>query len=322
MIQHARRRKSEHATKGATDSSIAGSKDVHGKKDEDRVLGDETGGNRDGDYEGIDVDDVEVAPRESDDEREEANRDAPNERTPLFGVGQRGGREIAVDKDGFVERARRKMVSWGNGIGATAQKTKKEDLIDVGKTAVASIPAVILGSVPPSSVPLPVEGAHVTFVYRGRTLMNILDGVSYGLITFPTNLPAFANFGGIGISMFFVSCIVAQIVFTGGGRFGSVFKGGNSSMQIELVPFFHAIVGILDSRINDAETLVATTLFCFALSSILTGIAFGTLGTLRLGRLSEFFPRHILVGTIGGVGAFLFVTGCALSFSLRSHTPR
>ncbi|GAA5842002.1 hypothetical protein JCM3766R1_005720 [Sporobolomyces carnicolor] len=290
MIQHARRRKSEHATKGATDSSIAGSKDVHGKKDEDRVLGDETGGNRDGDYEGIDVDDVEVAPRESDDEREEANRDAPNERTPLFGVGQRGGREIAVDKDGFVERARRKMVSWGNGIGATAQKTKKEDLIDVGKTAVASIPAVILG-----------------------TLMNILDGVSYGLITFPTNLPAFANFGGIGISMFFVSCIVAQIVFTGGGRFGSVFKGGNSSMQIELVPFFHAIVGILDSRINDAETLVATTLFCFALSSILTGIAFGTLGTLRLGRLSEFFPRHILVGTIGGVGAFLFVTGLQVS---------
>lgn len=139
--------------------------------------------------------------------------------------------------------------------------------------------------------------------------MNILDGVSYGLITFPTNLQPFANFGGIGISMFFVSCIVAQLVFTGGGRFGSIFKGGNASMMIEVVPFFHAIVAILDGRINDEETLVATTLFSFALSSILTGLAFGALGTLRLGRLSEFFPRHILVGTIGGVGAFLFVTG-------------
>jgi len=79
--------------------------------------------------------------------------------------------------------------------------------------------------------------------------------------------------------------------------------------MIEVVPFFHAIVAILDSRINDEETLVATTLFSFALSSILTGVAFGLLGTLRLGSLSEFFPRHILVGTIGGVGAFLFITG-------------
>lgn len=48
----------------------------------------------------------------------------------------------------------------------------------------------------------------------------------------------------------------------------------------------------------------------FALSSILTGLAFGLLGWLKLGSLSEFFPRHILVGCIGGVGAFLFVTGC------------
>lgn len=152
--------------------------------------------------------------------------------------------------------------------------------------------------------------------------MNILDGVSYGMITFNTKLPAFQDFGGIGISMFFVSCIVAQLVFTGGGRFGSIFKGGNASMMIEVVPFFHAISAILDSRINDNETLVATTLVAFSMSSILTGIAFGLLGKLRLGRLSEFFPRHILVGTIGGVGAFLFVTGCAISLSYISQMYR
>lgn len=58
-------------------------------------------------------------------------------------------------------------------------------------------------------------------------------------------------------------------------------------------------------------------MFAFAMSSLLTGLAFGTLGALRLGRLSEFFPRHILVGTIGGVGAFLFVTGLQVSARLE-----
>lgn len=81
--------------------------------------------------------------------------------------------------------------------------------------------------------------------------MNILDGVSYGLsacsslvcsvvaasqdpdgrfsvaptVMFPPNLPEFAGFGGIGVSMFFVSCVVSQVVYTGGG---SIFKGALS----------------------------------------------------------------------------------------------
>lgn len=62
--------------------------------------------------------------------------------------------------------------------------------------------------------------------------MNILDAISYGMITFPTSVPAFANFGGIGVSMFFVSCLVAQLVFSGGG---SIFAAGNGSMMIEVV---------------------------------------------------------------------------------------
>jgi MFS superfamily sulfate permease-like transporter len=32
---------------------------------------------------------------------------------------------------------------------------------------------------------------------------------------------------------------------------------------------------------------------------------------LRLGSLVGFFPRHILVGCIGGVGVFLIITGFA-----------
>lgn len=69
---------------------------------------------------------------------------------------------------------------------------------------------------------------------------------------------AFPDFGSIGVSMFFMSyvpcltreylkrsiahnhrCIVSQLVFSCGG---SIFTGGNGSMMIEAVPFFHLLI--------------------------------------------------------------------------------
>lgn len=49
----------------------------------------------------------------------------------------------------------------------------------------------------------------------------------------------------------------------------------------------------------------------------LPGIAFFLLGFFRLGSLLGFFPRHILVGCIGGVGVFLIITGLNVSARLR-----
>lgn len=59
-------------------------------------------------------------------------------------------------------------------------------------------------------------------------MMNVLDGVSYGLIMFPTGagITTFDGFGGIGISMFFMTCIVSQLVYSLGG---SGFPGGQLS---------------------------------------------------------------------------------------------
>jgi len=84
--------------------------------------------------------------------------------------------------------------------------------------------------------------------------------------------------------------------------------------------------------------IVATTLVAFAFSSILTGmtyrsrcgwgnpltvshnfigLTFFLLGFFRLGSLIGFFPRHILVGCIGGVGVFLIITGLNVSTRLQ-----
>lgn len=153
MIQQAakERKKSERSSSREIEFGVPGlrkraKKEAKQSDENERLLGDERA-----DYEDCDDTDSETDEGASTRERREGGevedgRAEPNERTPLFGLtGQRGGREISVDKDGFVHRMRNKVVDWGNGIGASAKKTRKEDLIDVGKTAVSSIPAVILG---------------------------------------------------------------------------------------------------------------------------------------------------------------------------------
>lgn len=64
------------------------------------------------------------------------------------------------------------------------------------------------------------------------------------------------------------------------------------------------------------KAVIATTILSYSLSSILTGAVFFALGYLKLGSLTGFFPRHILVGCIGGVGWFLVATGLEVSARL------
>ena len=103
-------------------------------------------------------------------------------------------------------------------------------------------------------------------------------------------------------------------------------------------PFFHIIASKIASEIGEDKPveIVTTTLVAFALSSVFTGITdslvpvhkpismswigltFFLLGALRLGALVGFFPRHILVGCIGGVGAFLIETGYEYAHNILS----
>lgn len=150
------------------------------------------------------------------------------------------------------------------------------------------------------------------------TLLNILDGLSYGMILFPLGESIFANLAPDGLSMFYVSCIVSQLVYSLGG---SAFGAGIGSEMIEVTPFFHTMALSILSEIGDPENnqaeILSTTVVTYAILSILTGLIFFVLGKLRLGVLVGFFPRHILVGCIGGVGYFLVVTGLEVSARLQ-----
>ncbi|KAI4259756.1 MAG: hypothetical protein L6R42_004410 [Xanthoria sp. 1 TBL-2021] len=166
-------------------------------------------------------------------------------------------------------------------------------------------------------------------------LLNILDALSYGMILFPLGQPIFANLGADGISMFYVSCIVSQLVYSLGG---SIFKGGIGSemvlqcpvrcnslliyrAQIEVVPFFHKMAFIILAKVGDdkPDAVLATTILSFSISAIMTGVVFFMMGFCKLGALIGFFPRHILIGCIGGVGYFLVATGVEVSARLDGN---
>ncbi|OAX79400.1 hypothetical protein ACJ72_06283 [Emergomyces africanus] len=146
-------------------------------------------------------------------------------------------------------------------------------------------------------------------------LLNVLDALSYGMILFPLGEPIFAHLAPDGISMFYVSTIVAQLVYSCGG---SIFRGGVGSEMIEVVPFFHKMAFMILNRVGkqDEKAVLATTILAYAMSSVLTGSVFFLMGAFKLGSLIGFFPRHILIGCIGGVGWFLVATGVVVSARL------
>lgn len=156
---------------------------------------------------------------------------------------------------------------------------------------------------------------YLPAVFLG-TLLNILDGLSYGMIMFPISEGIFASLGPAGLSMFYMSCIISQLVYSFGG---SAFKLGIGSEMIEVTPFFHSMaLSIMnDMQGASSDAIIATTIVSYAFSSIVTGLVFFILGKCKLGSLVGFFPRHILVGCIGGVGYFLIVTGIEVSSRLE-----
>lgn len=156
---------------------------------------------------------------------------------------------------------------------------------------------------------------YLPAVFLG-TLLNILDGLSYGMIMFPVSESLFSSLGPVGLSMFYISCIVSQLIYSLGG---SAFRSGIGSEMIEVTPFFHTMAHSIMSEMRGApdDAIIATTIVSFAMLSIVTGVVFFALGKLKLGKLVGFFPRHILVGCIGGVGFFLIMTGIEVSSRLE-----
>jgi SulP family sulfate permease len=109
----------------------------------------------------------------------------------------------------------------------------------------------------------------------------------------------------LGIRMFLLSTLLGQIIFT----LKSGFANPIGLQMVENVPFCHALAQVVIRRQGYGTEALSTLMFLFGLSSVIVGIVFMVLGQLNLGRIVYYFPNHVLVGCIAGIGVFLAKTG-------------
>jgi Sulfate permease family len=108
----------------------------------------------------------------------------------------------------------------------------------------------------------------------------------------------------LGIRMFLFATLMGQLAFT----FSSKFENPVGLQMVENVPFLHALSYIVIQQQGYGREALSTVCFLFGLSSVMVGATFYLLGKWKLGRIVYFFPNHVLVGCIGGIGVFLIIT--------------
>jgi len=117
--------------------------------------------------------------------------------------------------------------------------------------------------------------------------------------------------------------IVGQIFLT----FGSCFDFAVALVMVENVQLMHGIADIVMANGKHAEdgavdvsymtvAVYSTTMVAFALTTAVTGVFFYLLGRFKLGTIVSSFPRHTIVGLIGGIGIFLMTSGLEVSTSV------
>ena len=89
----------------------------------------------------------------------------------------------------------------------------------------------------------------------------------------------------------------------------SSFPMAFGMMMVENVPFMHVICNVAIEAQGMGEATFATVFVAFAISTISVGVFFYLLGYFNMGNIVYFFPKHVIVGCIGGIGIFLFTTG-------------
>ena len=136
------------------------------------------------------------------------------------------------------------------------------------------------------------------------TMANIVDSDDGIRGTFPLS-----DKEAFGIRMFLFSTLIGQLVFT----FRSGFDNPIGLQMVENVPFCHALSKIAIHHQGYGMDALSTILVLFGLSSIMVGVVFYILGRLKLGRIIYYFPNHVLVGCIGGIGIFIAKTGCEVT---------
>lgn len=138
------------------------------------------------------------------------------------------------------------------------------------------------------------------------TLLNLMICVPFGLSFFPVEWQEMPVPRALGIQMFLLTTAICQFVFVA----KSSFDGAVGMMMVENVPFMHTLsLSIIHELGASHPSVMPTIMVTYALSSVVVGILFFVLGYFKLGNIIYMFPKHIIVGAIGGIGAFVLQNG-------------
>ncbi|ORX66667.1 hypothetical protein BCR32DRAFT_225972 [Anaeromyces robustus] len=108
--------------------------------------------------------------------------------------------------------------------------------------------------------------------------------------------------------MFLITTFLSQLTYSSGY---SNFHGVSTSVMVEVIPFLYDICDKVIQKVgpDKPKEIIATIIFLYALSSVLTGVVLFILGYLKLGNIMSYFPKQVLKGCIGGIGFFLIESG-------------
>jgi sulfate permease, SulP family len=145
-------------------------------------------------------------------------------------------------------------------------------------------------------------------------MLNLFLSMSFGQAFFPADWDFSASHvpREIGVQMFLFSTLLCQFVMTS----ASDFPCAMGMMMVENIPFMHTIAVHVQHRHGCGAVGTATVLASFAVSSVVVGVFFWILGAFKLGNAVYFFPKHVILGCIGGVGMFVVKTGLEVSTNL------
>lgn len=115
-----------------------------------------------------------------------------------------------------------------------------------------------------------------------------------------------------GMGMFLLSCGISQIVIS---LLSSMKHGVAASAMVESLPFIHAMCWTAISKLGEdnMRQVYATVLVACSMATLLTASAFAVMAYSGMGYLVHQFPRYVLVGSMGGIGAFLIQTGLQIA---------
>lgn len=146
-------------------------------------------------------------------------------------------------------------------------------------------------------------------------MFHLMIGIPFGVSYFPISWSGddfpLPGKEALGIRMFLFSTIVGQVVFT----FKSGFVNPIGLQMVENVPFCHELATIAIAHQGMTLDALSTVFVMFGLASLVVGSVFYLLGHFRLGRIVYYFPNHVLVGCIGGIGIFIAKTGIEVTIN-------